>query len=84
MLELTYKHIIGIILTLLLITLVGIYSGRKVKTSSDFSVGGKKAGSGIVAGTIMGTLVGGSSTIGTAQLAFCMDFQPGGLLWEQE
>ena len=74
MLELTYKHIIGIILTLLLITLVGIYSGRKVKTSSDFSVGGKKAGSGIVAGTIMGTLVGGSSTIGTAQLAFLYGF----------
>ncbi|MDD4834397.1 MAG: sodium:solute symporter family protein [Lutispora sp.] len=74
MLELTYQHIIGIVVTLVLITLVGAYSGSKVKTSSDFAVGGKKAGRGIVAGTIMGTLVGGSSTIGTAQLAFLYGF----------
>ncbi|MGE5678235.1 MAG: sodium:solute symporter family protein [Pseudomonadota bacterium] len=74
MLGLTYKHIIGITATLLLITLVGAYSGRRVKTSSDFAVGGKKAGRGIVAGTIMGTLVGGASTIGTAQLAFMYGF----------
>ncbi|MDD2482136.1 MAG: sodium:solute symporter family protein, partial [Lutispora sp.] len=74
MLELTYQHIIGIVVTLVIITLVGAYSGSKVKTSSDFAVGGKKAGRGIVAGTIMGTLVGGSSTIGTAQLAFLYGF----------
>jgi len=74
MFELTYQHIIGFVFTLILITLVGAYSGRKVKTSSDFSVGGKKAGAGIIAGTIMGTLVGGSSTIGTAQLAFLYGF----------
>ena len=74
MLELTYQHVIGIVFTLTMITLVGAYSGRKVKTSSDFSVGGKEAGTGIVAGTIMGTLVGGSSTIGTAQLAFLYGF----------
>ena len=43
MLELTYQHIIGILL-LLLITLVGGLFGKKVKTSSDFAVGGKKAG----------------------------------------
>lgn len=74
MLELTYQHVIGIIFTLILITSVGVFSGRKVKTSSDFSIGGKRAGTGIVAGTIMGTLVGGSSTIGTAQLAFLYGF----------
>lgn len=74
MLELTYQHVIGIVFTLVIITLVGVYSGRKVKTSSDFSVGGKKANTGIVVGTIMGTLVGGASTIGTAQLAFLYGF----------
>jgi len=74
MFELTYQHVIGLVFTLILITLVGVYSGRRVKTSSDFSVGGKKAGVGIIAGTIMGTLVGGSSTIGTAQLAFLYGF----------
>jgi len=65
---------IGIVFTLLLITLAGVYSGRKVKTSADFSVGGKQAGTGIIAGTIMGTLVGGAATIGTAQLAFMYGF----------
>ncbi|HCJ58318.1 sodium:solute symporter family protein [Lutispora sp.] len=74
MLTLTYQHIIGIVFTLFLITLVGAYSGRMVKNSSDFSVGGKKAGAGIITGTIMGTLVGGASTIGTAQLAFLYGF----------
>jgi SSS family solute:Na+ symporter len=67
---LTTSHLIGIVATLVVITGVGIYAGSKVKSAADFSVGGRKAGSGVVAGTIMGTLVGGASTIGTAQLAF--------------
>lgn len=74
MLVLTVKHIISIAITLLGIVMVGIYSGKKIKSSSDFSVGGKKAGSCIIAGTIMGTLVGGASTIGTAQLAYTTGF----------
>jgi len=74
MLELTYQHILGIILTLILITVIGVYSGRLVETASDFSHGGRKSGRGIIAGTIMGTLVGGASTIGTAQLAFLYGF----------
>lgn len=74
MYSLTIGHVVGIILTLVLITAVGIYSGRKVKNVQDFSVGGKRASSPIVAGTIMGTLVGGSATIGTAQLAFVYGF----------
>ena len=67
---LTSGHIAGIIVTLCAVTLVGIYAGRMVKSALDFSVGGRRAGATVVAGTIMGTLVSGSSTIGTAQLAF--------------
>lgn len=63
-------HIIGILLILLLIIGVGVYSGRKVSDASDFTTGGGKAGSWLVAGTIMGTLVSGQATVGTAQLAF--------------
>ena len=70
MLALSMSHVIGIVVTLIGITAVGIYAGRKVKTAADFSVGGHKANAALVAGTIMGTLVGGASTIGTAQLAF--------------
>lgn len=66
---LTITHIIGILLTVGLLLGVSILSGRKVKDAQSFTTGGK-AGSWMVCGTILGTLVGGQSTIGTAQLAF--------------
>lgn len=62
--------IVGAAVALGLITAVGIYSGRQVKSAEDFSGGSAKAGPAVVAGTIIGTLVGGSSTVGTSQLAF--------------
>jgi SSS family solute:Na+ symporter len=68
--KITSGHIIGMAVTLLLIIGVGIFAGSKVKTAADFSGSSRKAGSALVAGTIMGTLVGGASTVGTAQLAF--------------
>ncbi|BCV24503.1 sodium:solute symporter [Gelria sp. Kuro-4] len=67
---LTTAHMVSIIATLSLVTAVGVYSGRRIKSAADFSLGGRRAGSVLVAATIMGTLVGGASTIGTAQLAF--------------
>ena len=63
-------HIIGILLSVVLIEVVGIWSSKKVKTADDFSRAGGKAGTWVVCGTIMGTLIGGQSTVGTAQLAF--------------
>lgn len=62
-------HIIGILLTVGLLLFVSIHSGRKVKDAKTFMTGGK-SGSWMVCGAILGTLVGGQSTIGTAQLAF--------------
>lgn len=67
-------HYIGAGLILLLITAAGVWSGRQVKSAGDFTNGGRKAGAGIVAGSIIGSLVGGASTIGTAQLAFTSGF----------
>jgi SSS family solute:Na+ symporter len=63
-------HVIGILLTLGLIVGVGLYSGSKVKSASDFATGGGKAGAMMVCGSIMGALVSSQATIGTAQLAF--------------
>jgi SSS family solute:Na+ symporter len=71
---LTPTHIISIFITLLLVTFVGIYSLRRVKSSSDFTTGGQALTTPLIMGTIVGTLVGGSSTIGTAQLAFTFGF----------
>lgn len=69
-----FGHGAGIMATLAVVSAVGLYAGRKVKTAADFSTGGRSVSSTIVAGTIMGTLVGGASTIGTAQLAFQYGF----------
>ncbi|TEB06103.1 Sodium/glucose cotransporter [Pelotomaculum schinkii] len=71
---LTAGHIAGIVITLLAIIAIGIYAGSMVKSPKDFSLGGGRVNEAVVAGTIMGTMVGGSSTIGTAQLAFNFGF----------
>lgn len=57
-------QLIGVLLTIVLILGLSVYSGTKAKA------GGAKNGAAITAGIIMGTLVGGSSTVGTAQLAY--------------
>ncbi len=59
----TFRIIIGAVITILAIIALSIYSGKKAKEK-------KSANSFVVAGAIMGTLVGGSSTVGTAQLAY--------------
>ncbi len=68
--HLSALHLLGLLATIALIIGVGFRSGKKVKSAEDFSGGGGKAGPWIVCGAIMGTLVSGQATIGTAQLAF--------------
>lgn len=62
-------HIIGVLLTIALLVAVSWLSGRKVKDARSFTTGGT-SGSWMVCGALLGTLAGGQSTIGTAQLAF--------------
>lgn len=69
----TFMHYIGAALVILIIVGVGVYSGKQVKSASDYD-GGHNASAGLVMGAIIGTLVGGSSTIGTAQLAYTYGF----------
>ena len=57
-------QMIGVLVTIALILGLSVYSGTKIKS------GGAGNGTGVTAGLIMGTLVGGSSTVGTAQLAY--------------
>lgn len=56
--------------TVAVIILMASGGKTKAQNSADFSLGGRKAGPWNVFGAITGTLVGGASTIGTAQLAF--------------
>ncbi|MBE0598949.1 MAG: sodium:solute symporter family protein [Desulfuromonadales bacterium] len=62
--------LITFLLTLAAMAWLALAGGRGVKVGSDFSLAGRRAGAWSVSGAIMGTLVGGASTIGTAQLAF--------------
>jgi SSS family solute:Na+ symporter len=57
-------ELLGVVLTIALILGLSVYSGTKAKGGSS------KNGAAVTAGIIMGTLVGGSSTVGTAQLAY--------------
>lgn len=59
----TFYHYIGIAISVFAIMALSILSVKKANSR-------KKAGFFIVSGSIMGTLVGGSSTVGTAQLAY--------------
>lgn len=70
--ELSDIQLLSLTTTLLLALGLGLYSARKVRAADDFSVGGRSAGAAIVSGTIVGTIIGGAATMGTAQLAFCV------------
>jgi len=56
--------------TLFIISLVGLYSTRMVKSSGDFIIGGRKLGPIMVFAGIVGAFAGGTVTIGTAQMAY--------------
>jgi SSS family solute:Na+ symporter len=59
---------IGIVLAI--IVMMGLYSTRLVKSSSDFIIGGRKLGALMVCGGIVGAFAGGTVTVGTAQMAY--------------
>ena len=62
--------IAGVMTVALLVALIALISGWRVRTTRGFTVAGRRAGWPVVAGIIVGALVGGSSTVGTAQAAF--------------
>ncbi|MBQ2975322.1 MAG: hypothetical protein IJE20_02710 [Phascolarctobacterium sp.] len=68
--KLSLIHIVSLILTLAVTILPGVYAARKIKSADDYNVGGRSAGVGMVAGSIIGTIVGGAATVGTAQLGY--------------
>jgi SSS family solute:Na+ symporter len=57
-------------LSFLIITALSLLRFRQMKTSEDFSVASRSLGPWDVSWVIIGTLVGGASTIGTVQMAY--------------
>lgn len=70
--QLTTVQLVSLVITLVATLLPGIYAGRRVKSADDYALGGRSAGVGMVAGSIIGTIVGGAATVGTAQLGFTL------------
>lgn len=61
---LSLSQLVGLLISILGIAALAVYSGTRPQSYGNVN------GSPIIAGIIMGTLVGGSSTVGTAQLAY--------------
>ncbi|MCK8825673.1 sodium:solute symporter family protein [Fuchsiella alkaliacetigena] len=67
---LSIGHLTGMLILLLGVLIISVFSIKKVDSISEFIVGSQEVGAGIVMGTILGTLIGGTSTIATVQLAY--------------
>lgn len=63
-------QLLGAACTFALISFVASEARKRVKSFDDFATGGRSLGAVYVAGTIIGTIVGGAATIGAAQLSF--------------
>lgn len=70
--KLSMVHLISLLATIIVTLLPGLLSARKIKSADDYNIGGRSANSVLVAGSIIGTIVGGAATVGTAQLGFSL------------
>ena len=68
-LDITFLHLVIMLLTIAVVIFGGIYAARAVKSSEGYSLGGRSAGFHLVAGSIAGTVIGGGATVGTAQMS---------------
>lgn len=59
-----------LLLAILPVLAASVWCGRRGMGATGFSLGGRKAGAGMVAGIISGSSIGGGATIGTAQMAY--------------
>lgn len=59
-----------LLLAILPVLAVSVLCGQRRMGATGFSLGGRKAGAGMVAGIISGSSIGGGATIGTAQMAY--------------
>jgi SSS family solute:Na+ symporter len=63
-------HILSAAGTLIFLLYWGVRSGKGMKDASAFQRGSQQASVLLVIGAVLGTMIGGAATIGTAQMAF--------------
>lgn len=74
MLTLSWGHWLGMALAITAVFASIFLVANKESSVEGFSVGGRSASSWLVAGALVGTIVGGSATIGTTQAAVTVGF----------
>jgi len=67
---LTIWHYSGVLFTFLVVFFLSFAAMKQVKKSDDFLLGKKGMSPAGVMGILLGTILGASSTVGTAQMAF--------------
>jgi SSS family solute:Na+ symporter len=60
----------GVGLVILGFVLLGTLAAKGVRTASDYTLAGRRAGTLDVSGILLGALVGGASTVGTVEMAY--------------
>jgi SSS family solute:Na+ symporter len=60
----------GVSIVLLAFVILGTLAAGGVRSASDYTLAGRKAGSLEVSGILLGALVGGASTVGTVEMAY--------------
>lgn len=70
----SFPHLISAVVTLIFLLSWGVRSGKGVKEAGQFQSGSHQASLLLVMGTILGTIIGGAATVGTAQMAFTDGF----------
>jgi solute:Na+ symporter, SSS family len=69
MLRLTTIQLASLVFTTFAVVGLGAFSARTIKSAEGYSLNGRSAGVGLITGGITGTVIGGSATVGTAQMA---------------
>ncbi|KAA5614198.1 sodium:solute symporter family protein [Rhodovastum atsumiense] len=72
MTALTNVHLLSLVATLAVILAITAWSARATTSAEGFSLCGRSAGPLLIAGGIAGTCIGGSATVGTAQMGFAI------------
>jgi len=63
-------YLIGILAYCLLLIVVGVYRGRRVRSASDFLVAGRSLSTGLIFATFLAANLGAGSTVGATGLGF--------------
>jgi SSS family solute:Na+ symporter len=63
-------YLIGILTYCLLLIVVGVYMGRRVRSASDFLVAGRSLSTGLIFATFLAANLGAGSTVGATGLGF--------------